>query len=182
MAAIVLMTNVRTVSAAAGTPSVSTGHQPKAKPCTHRHQQSYQRQDCGVDLPRGDVRQRVLEARQDFAQAGAWPPANLRELRHAKFQGICRRQIRGARVGIYSPCHLAAAEHGEPCGQPIGESATGELNSFWSVAATLAGIEPFGAVSYAPNPADTAVSPVARKRSFAWACTQPQWQPTHHPD
>ena len=37
----------------------------------HRHQQSYQRQDCGNDLPRGDVRQRILEARQNFAQAGS---------------------------------------------------------------------------------------------------------------
>ena len=43
----------------------------ESQPPMHRYQQSYQRHDCGGDLPSGDVRQRVLETRQDLAQAAS---------------------------------------------------------------------------------------------------------------
>ncbi len=57
-------------------------------------------------------------------------------------EGVCRRRIRGARVGNYSPCHLTTAERGEPCGQPMRQTTAVSLATIvcqhrkpWNVAA-----------------------------------------------
>jgi hypothetical protein len=65
------MLRVRTVSAAAGMPSASSGHQPKASPACIATRRAISGRIVVTICPRGDVRQRVLEARQDFAQAAS---------------------------------------------------------------------------------------------------------------
>ena len=76
----------------------------------HRHQQSYQRQDCGDDLPSGDARQRVLEAHQDFAQAGS--------IRY-------RRPIGPWSTGPFAPTRRTTKSAEEPIGEPISYHSVG---------------------------------------------------------